>query len=161
MRWSQERLDKSIADFKARGVTISHDLGSGRVEITLSEGVVASFDCRDVATEDDETEGSIEFDVKVTDKAGNRLIFECLASDGVQIDGIAFFRQADSDDDKDMYDGPKFDELDPRVQAAFYALLDERGVSPDLCALINMYATHKENLEYVNWLEAVHNFVST
>mmetsp|Transcript_11672 Transcript_11672/g.37164 ORF Transcript_11672/g.37164 Transcript_11672/m.37164 type:complete len:208 (+) Transcript_11672:103-726(+) len=155
----EERLEKSIATLKSRGATIRHKAGSGRVEIALSERVSASFDCRDVATEDDETEGSIEFDVKVENATGDRLIFECLASDGVQIDGVAYYPRQVDDDDKDAYDGPKFDELDPRLQAAFYSYLDERGVDPDLCALINMYATHVETSEYVNWLESVKAFV--
>ncbi|KAJ8598786.1 hypothetical protein CTAYLR_010186 [Chrysophaeum taylorii] len=156
-----EKLNAAIAELQARGGSIAHDKGSGRVQVTLSKGVVAQFDCRDVATEEDESnEGSIEFDVKVTNDAGDRLIFECLAGDAVQIDGVAFYKSAAADDDKDIYDGPKFDELDPRVQAAFYSYLDERGVDPDLCGFINSYANHKEVVEYVNWLENVQAFVT-
>lgn len=156
-------LDAAVAKLESSGASISHKEGSGRVSITLSENVGVSFDCRDVEADeegDDEEEqaGSIEFDVSI-EKDGNRLVFECLASDGVQIDAVSFYRPGDDEEDKDVYDGPTFDELDADLQAAFYNYLEGYGVNSDLCALINMYATRKETTEYVNWLNGVKKFV--
>ena len=47
----------------------------------------------------------------------------------------------------------------PRLQAAFYAYLDSKGVDPDLCETINAYAAHKEAMEYAQWLESIGRFL--
>lgn len=46
-----------------------------------------------------------------------------------------------------------------RLQAAFYAYLDSKGVDPDLCETINAYAAHKEAMEYAQWLESIGRFL--
>lgn len=156
-----EEVAGLMASLEKRGSTITHVAGSGRVEIKLQAGVVASFDCREIEPreDDDNEDGAMEFEVKVTSD-GDQLIFNCLAGDGVEIDAVSFYRATDDDTDKNVYDGPKFDELDPRVQAAFYTYLDERGVDPELCQFIHHFAPYKENTEYVAWLGNVEAFVS-
>lgn len=147
-----EEVAGLLSSLEKRGSTITHSARSGRVEINLQKGVVASFDCR----EESEDEG-IEFEVKVTNN-DEHLVFTCLAGENVEIDAVSFYKG--DEDDKDIYDGPKFDELDPRVQAAFYSYLDERGIDPELCRFIHQFAPYKENAEYVAWLNNVEAFVS-
>ncbi|KAJ1445321.1 mitochondrial glycoprotein [Pelagophyceae sp. CCMP2097] len=172
-----EELEDLMAKLAAKGVAVTESPGNGRVSLALpsadpNETVVATFDCRNVAPNDmydgdgddqggdEDDEQPIEFDVKVVNAAsGDRLVFECLAGAGVQIDAVAFYKKADSETNDDVYDGPKFDELDARVQAAFHTFLEDRHVDADLCNFIYQFAAHKENLEYLHWLKSIQGFV--
>ena len=159
------RLEQLVGQLQARGGAISDEAGDGRVTITLP-GVVATFDCRDVPEEDDapaapssgdaDAPPPVEFDASVAGAGGAKLVFECVAADSVQIDAVAFYGAESGDD---AYDGPKFDELDAKLQASFYAYLEGKGVDPDLCETICAYASHKEALEYANWLERCGKFL--
>ena len=160
------RLEQLVGQLQARGGAISDEAGDGRVTITLP-GVVATFDCRDVPEEDDAPAAApssgdgdapppVEFDATVAGAGGATLVFECVAADSVQIDAVAFYGAESGDD---AYDGPKFDELDAKLQASFYAYLEGKGVDPDLCETICAYASHKEALEYANWLERCGKFL--
>ena len=158
------RLEQLVGQLQARGGAISDEAGDGRVTITLP-GVVATFDCRDVPEEDDAPAAApssddapppVEFDASVAGAGGAKLVFECVAADSVQIDAVAFYGAESGDD---AYDGPKFDELDAKLQASFYAYLEGKGVDPDLCETICAYASHKEALEYANWLERCGKFL--
>ena len=162
-----EDIVEQLKTLALRGATLEHAAGNGCVKITLKSGAVASFDCRDVQSdmgEEEDMEESpmpgTEFEVAVTNLDGHRMIFECVAAEGVQIDGVSYFRKGADDKDEDVYDGPKFDELDPRLQQAFYSYLeDEQGVDPELVALINQFAGYKESVEYAGWLGNIKSFV--
>lgn len=58
-----------------------------------------------------------------------------------------------------LYIGPQFDTLDVSVQEAFEQFLQERGINENLALFIPEYAEHKEQKEYVKWLENVKKFV--
>jgi len=58
-----------------------------------------------------------------------------------------------------LYIGPQFDTLDVGVQDEFEKYLQERGVNESLASFIPEYAAHKEQQEYVKWLNKVKNFV--
>jgi len=155
-----------IENFSKQGKSIRHESGSGRVEIALEHATI-SFDCRDVVSDEDVDEGaldqnpsSVEFDVNIN-KGGARLIFECLATEdnGVTIESVSYYGEKQDDSVPDIYDGPKFNELDPRLQAAFYTYLDNIGITLELSTFINNFATQKEALEYLTWLENVRSFV--
>jgi len=144
--------------------------GSARVSIALGADTLVEFDCRDLVQEPDDEDRapdgaapSVEFEVTVgaADKKGPRLVFECLAEDeaGVQIDAVSYYPAGADDSDDSLYDGPKFDELDPQLQAAFYTYLESKGVDEELGKNINALATAKETLEYVTWLQRVEALV--
>ncbi|KAI9222549.1 mitochondrial glycoprotein [Blastocladiella britannica] len=57
------------------------------------------------------------------------------------------------------YMGPVFDELDDTLADAYYAFLEERGVSAEVAEFIPEYIEYKEQNEYVRWLEKVKSFV--
>jgi complement component 1 Q subcomponent-binding protein len=58
------------------------------------------------------------------------------------------------------YAGPKYADLDEKLQEGFSEYLDERGIDENLVAFISEYSDWKEQKEYVKWLEAVQKFVS-
>ena len=128
-----ERLGVLIGGLQAKGGSIRDESGSAVVSITLRDGVVASFDCRDVLEETDDSiittalatgehdhdeAQAVEFDVTVPGDGGSRVVFECVAQENVQIDAVAFYGAAADAADDALYDGPKFDELDARRRAA-------------------------------------------
>lgn len=53
----------------------------------------------------------------------------------------------------------QFDNLDENVQAEFETFLEERGVDSSLALLIPDLAEHKEQKEYLTWLNSVKTFV--
>ncbi|KAJ7638206.1 mitochondrial glycoprotein [Roridomyces roridus] len=60
---------------------------------------------------------------------------------------------------RELYVGPDFSTLDIQVQEALEKFLEERDINPDTALFIPEYATHKEQREYVSWLENVKKFV--
>ena len=52
-----------------------------------------------------------------------------------------------------------FSELDPKLQEAFTAYLEERGVNAELGQFIMDYSEDKEQREYMTWLKGVHSFL--
>ena len=160
---ASDELNAALDALAARGATLETSAGGGRASVTLAADVVASFDCRDVGDlPPDEAPGGcdpIELEVVLGSPAGDRLVFECVAATGPRIDAVSFFAEGADDADPGVYDGPKFDELDARVQAGFYALLADAGVDVDFCAAVNAYAAHKEAVEYAGWLANVGAFL--
>jgi complement component 1 Q subcomponent-binding protein, mitochondrial len=53
-----------------------------------------------------------------------------------------------------VYAGPPFQNLDPELQSMLERYLDERGVNEQLAAFVPDYVDHKEQREYVQWLES-------
>lgn len=54
---------------------------------------------------------------------------------------------------KDLYTGPPFGNLDEGLQLLLDEYLAERGIDSGLAQFIPDYIDHKEQREYVNWLE--------
>uniref|UniRef100_A0A0A9DMJ6 Uncharacterized protein n=1 Tax=Arundo donax TaxID=35708 RepID=A0A0A9DMJ6_ARUDO len=55
----------------------------------------------------------------------------------------------------DKYEGPKFRDLDPRLQAALQEYLVARGVDSKLTSSILHHLLEKERTQYVNWLKTL------
>ena len=67
----------------------------------------------------------------------------------------------EEDDSTQSYQGPAFDDLDMSLQQAFYDYLDEvAGINDAFSDNLTELADAKEEVEYVHWLEEVHEFVS-
>jgi len=58
-----------------------------------------------------------------------------------------------------LYMGPQFETLDIGVQEEFDKYLQERGINASVAAFIPEYAAHKEQQEYVKWLNKVNKFI--
>jgi complement component 1 Q subcomponent-binding protein, mitochondrial len=53
-----------------------------------------------------------------------------------------------------IYAGPPFQNLDPELQNMLERYLDERGINEQLATFVPDYVDHKEQREYVQWLES-------
>jgi complement component 1 Q subcomponent-binding protein len=58
-----------------------------------------------------------------------------------------------------LYIGPQFETLDIAVQEEFEKYLQERGINASVATFIPEYAAHKEQQEYVKWLNKVNTFI--
>ncbi|USP73288.1 hypothetical protein yc1106_00562 [Curvularia clavata] len=98
------------------------------------------------------------------------LAIEATAQDGdFLIEDLYFFPSADLADpataEKDwarraLYTGPPFNNLDEDLQILLEKYLEERGINTRLALFIPDYIDHKEQKEYVRWLNNVKNFVA-
>lgn len=135
------------------------------------EVIEVKFDCQNEAEMnmgDIEGEGEdedaappvyISFEVIVT-KGNNKMLFDCLAGEAVEIENVRFFPNNKDTSDITVYGGPRFEELDEKVQEEFYAYLEDRKIDDDMSFFILSYAREKEQSEYVHWLKNVIDFTS-
>ncbi|KAF1839609.1 regulatory protein-like protein suaprga1 [Decorospora gaudefroyi] len=98
------------------------------------------------------------------------LAIEATAQDGdFLIEDLYYFSKADLADpqtaEKDwsrraLYTGPPFNNLDEDLQILLEKYLEERGINTRLALFIPDYIDHKEQKEYIRWLNNVKTFVS-
>ncbi|XP_014561780.1 hypothetical protein COCVIDRAFT_33388 [Bipolaris victoriae FI3] len=98
------------------------------------------------------------------------LAIEATAQDGdFLIEDLYYFPSADLADpataEKDwarraLYTGPPFNNLDEDLQILLEKYLEERGINTRLALFIPDYIDHKEQKEYVRWLNNIKNFVA-
>ncbi|WVF71397.1 hypothetical protein IAT40_006201 [Kwoniella sp. CBS 6097] len=87
--------------------------------------------------------------------------------EGFEITNVAVYEKALAEREgaegdwerRSKYMGPQFDHLDQSVQEAFSAYLAERGVDEALADFVLSYCEHKEQKDYVSWLDQVRGFV--
>jgi complement component 1 Q subcomponent-binding protein len=121
---------------------------------------------------DDEPSGAypIRASLSITKTSGpGSLNLDTVCQEGsFMVDNISFYRDAKLGTDlsaeadwqrRGLYIGPQFDTLDVGVQEEFERYLQERGVDESLALFIPEYAEHKEQKEYIKWLENVKGFV--
>lgn len=100
----------------------------------------------------------INFEVVISKSTGD-LVVECTAGKTLSINEVQFFPQGKNKEDEDVYGGPVFGDLDESLQESMYSYLEERGVDDDLCYFVILSSRHKEQQEYMNWLNNLLNFV--
>ncbi|KAI8939707.1 hypothetical protein NX059_003461 [Plenodomus lindquistii] len=98
------------------------------------------------------------------------LSIEATAQDGdFLIEDLIYFPTADLADPataekewqrRTLYTGPPFNNLDEDLQILLEKYLEERGINTRLALFIPDYIDHKEQKEYVRWLDNVKNFVA-
>ncbi|KAF2025051.1 mitochondrial glyco protein [Setomelanomma holmii] len=97
------------------------------------------------------------------------LAIEATAQDGdFLIEDLYYFPSADLADpataEKDwsrrtLYTGPPFNNLDEDLQILLEKYLEERGINTRLALFVPDYIDHKEQKEYIRWLNNVKSFV--
>lgn len=98
------------------------------------------------------------------------LSIEATAQDGdFVIQDLVYFPTADLADPataehdwqrRTLYTGPPFNNLDEDLQILLEKYLEERGINTRLALFIPDYIDHKEQKEYIRWLNNVKNFVA-
>ncbi|KAF1973554.1 regulatory protein-like protein suaprga1 [Bimuria novae-zelandiae CBS 107.79] len=97
------------------------------------------------------------------------LAIDATAQDGeFLIEDLWYFPSADLADpataEKDwarrtLYTGPPFNNLDEDLQLLLERYLEERGINTRMALFIPDYIDHKEQKEYIRWLNSVKKFV--
>jgi len=98
------------------------------------------------------------------------LSIEATAQDGdFIIQDLVYFPTADLADPataehdwqrRTLYTGPPFNNLDEDLQILLEKYLEERGINTRLALFIPDYIDHKEQKEYIRWLNNVKSFVA-
>lgn len=134
-------------------------------ETSLLDGMLPEDGDHGDEDEDEEDSDPIRFTVTVT-RSGQSLLFSCLSEQAtVTIESIMtkngeFTENELSFTDKNLYQGPRFEELEQELQDSFHDYLKEDcGVDENMAAFISMYADYKEQTMYVNWLKNVSSMV--
>jgi complement component 1 Q subcomponent-binding protein len=101
-------------------------------------------------------------------KQGALEISSTVQGDSFFIDSISFVDSAKLAQDqtaeadwvrRGKFGGPVFADLDESVVESFHQYIEERGFDKELAEFIGNYVVHKEQQEYVHWLENVSDFV--
>ncbi|WWD17272.1 hypothetical protein CI109_101712 [Kwoniella shandongensis] len=146
--------DLDSADFNDPSFPTSTDPSAPAEEVDpeTSEGP-ASIACSLVITKS-ATPGALMVDLETCDEG-----FE-ITNVAVYEKNLAEAKGAEGDwERRSKYMGPQFDHLDQAVQEAFGAYLAERGVDEALADFVLSYSEHKEQKDYVSWLDQVRGFV--
>jgi len=155
-------------------VTLKRSFGNETVSIVFS---IADIDTpqSEVEGEEAEEEANVSYPVRCSitiskpKNAPGALAIDTLAQEGAfVIENIAYYKDASLATDltaeadwkrRGLYIGPQFDHLDVGVQEEFEKFLDERGVNSTVALFVPEYAAHKEQREYMKWLESVKSFI--
>jgi hypothetical protein len=128
--------------------------------------------------EEEEAAGNVRFTVTLSkSKSSNApplLVFQCVADQAsqVRIQTVAVANSAAlgdsgstgamvSDVGPDEYQGPVFAELAEDLQDAFHRFLEaDLGIDEDVAAFVSMHSDHREQVQYVSFLETCREAVS-
>ncbi|CAZ81783.1 unnamed protein product [Tuber melanosporum] len=147
---------------------------SGGVQSKAAQGEGRALAANDTDSDeyDDDPEPGFPARVNVTIEKPNSgaLQIEAIAQDGmIVIDNVFYHKSAklataqtaEADwERRGIYAGPPFGNLDEDLQVLLERYLDERGINTALALFVPDYIDYKEQREYIQWLESVHNFVS-
>jgi hypothetical protein len=172
---ANDEVDKEYLDSKAaiaKTFKMSSEVGSAITTLTGSfegEKIQVVFNCLDeeegfgseqfaedeVDVDEGEAEGGfgINFEVTIT-KNDNQVVFKCVASGAgdIQVAHLQYVPKGKSTSDLNLYDGPKFDQLNETVVNGAIDYLAERGIDSELGYFILAHSAYKEQKEYENWL---------
>ncbi|KAJ4490263.1 mitochondrial glycoprotein [Lentinula aciculospora] len=164
-------------------VTLTRKFGNENLRITFSivdiRGEQEDFD-NEAASEETDGDGSQEEEVLNTypirasltvtkSSTPGSLAIDMMCQEGqFVVDNITYYKQGSLATDltaeadwkrRGIYMGPQFDTLDIGLQEDFDKFLQERGIDQSLALFIPDFAEHKEQGEYVRWLEGVKGFI--
>ncbi|KAG0641174.1 mitochondrial glycoprotein [Tuber brumale] len=152
--------------------TLSSQSRGAQSKATQGEGRAPAASDMDGDEYDDDPEPGFPARVNVTIEKPNSgaLQIEAIAQDGmIVIDNVFYHKSAklataqtaEADwERRGIYAGPPFGNLDEDLQVLLERYLDERGINTALALFVPDYIDYKEQREYIQWLESVHNFVS-
>jgi len=141
-------------------VEFSREIDDTLLFISFNSQVIYEVSEED-ALEDDYDEYDVPFKVVVV-KNGNAMIYNCgTAREGLFIENVQYLPDGGFQEDKELYSGPLFEDLDDNLKDGFYKqLYDQLGINDDLVRFVRAYADNKHEREYQNWRESIYNFVT-
>ncbi|KAF2121964.1 regulatory protein-like protein suaprga1 [Lophiotrema nucula] len=170
-------VDDMIADGQSGGANTKGVINQGKgadgnIRVA-TEDRVAPADREELDDEFDEESGQSGFpartNIRIERPGKGALAIEAVAQDGdFIIEDILHFPEAELADPQSaeqdwqrrtLYTGPPFGNLDEDLQILLEKYLEERGINTRMALFIPDYIDHKEQKEYVRWLNNVKNFV--
>lgn len=182
---SEEMEDSAMYDNEVDDMIGDHQSGGANTKGAINQGKTSDGNVR-VAPEDsiapaDREELSDEYDdadqsgfpartnIRIERPGKGALAIEAVAQDGdFLIEDILYYPEADLANpqtaEKDwqrrsLYTGPPFGNLDEDLQILLEKYLEERGINTRMALFIPDYIDHKEQKEYMRWLNNVKSFV--
>eukprot|EP01041_Mallomonas_annulata_P013783 gene13783-29307_t len=178
---SNDQIDQEFLDIKQqimKSFSIKEEMGISKVQLHRkykAEQILVSFDIQDEEEDDsipedfdseqqdeDEPDDSrkyfVNFEVVLT-KGDEKLHFNCLAGDTLNVRNVAFIPPSKEINDSELYSGPVYEYLDEEVRKSFIDYLAERNIDDDLCFFILSFSRNKEQREYEGWLKNLITFV--
>lgn len=171
-----------IKDFKKNGkfeifdkegskeVKLVRKFGNEKISVYCTTDSISEAEDVEDAPESEESTFPIRLTIFVQKENAGAIEFDATFEDGsLFIDHVAFGKDAQvltgetvelDWNRRELYGGPVFGELDDGVQESFHEYLTERGLDAELAEFIASYLEHKEQKEYVNWLNSVSKFLS-
>ncbi|PVH96664.1 mitochondrial glyco protein [Periconia macrospinosa] len=159
-------IDGQSGGANTKGAINQGNTRDGNIRVA-PEDSLAPADREELADEfDEENQPSYPAHVNIRiDRPGKgALAIDATAQDGdFIIEDLWYFHSAELADpvsaEKDwqrrtLYTGPPFGNLDEDLQILLEKYLEERGVNTRMALFIPEYIDHKEQKEYVNWLES-------
>ncbi|CDZ96316.1 MAM33, mitochondrial matrix glycoprotein [Phaffia rhodozyma] len=183
---AQDDLATTTENLKTRGWEITDKPGNEEVTFTktienevIKVTIAASDLPEEKPVEEEEDVEADEFDdmpgtivtVSITKPKENAqaLVFQTTIQDGdFTIERVSLYKDSKLQTEetaeaefkkRGVYDGPSFENLDPEVQDQFASFLTSRGIDEEFASELGEYQRHKEQKEYVSWLENVKTFV--
>lgn len=173
----EQEVDQEFVDIQKlvlKSFKLHDNVGEGIVKLTREhkgESIEVIFDCQDIEEDEIETleegeepelEVGINFEVVISKAATqSKIVVECLGTaEGTSIRNIRNLPIDQPLEDVNGYNGPTFEDLDEELQQGFSEYLEARKIDSDFGYFVLAYATDKEQREYVNWLNKLHDFVS-
>ncbi|KAL0088795.1 mitochondrial glycoprotein [Phycomyces blakesleeanus] len=161
-------------------VSLTRTFGNEKIRVLFSiSDINSTEDPEDFISEELEGAEEVEepapsFPVRASvtiEKNGKGAItIDTVAQDGeISIESVMYYKDAklasDQSSESDwqrrgLYIGPQFAELDEGLQNLFERYLEERGVNAALASFLPDYVEHKEQQEYIRWLQGMKDFVA-
>jgi len=170
--------DDADMDVQSGGANTKGSINQGRTQDgnvrVAPEDRIAPAD-REELEDDYEDEGQQQgfparASIRIERPGKGALAIEATAQDGdFLIDDLYYFPSAELADPataeqdwsrRSLYTGPPFNNLDEDLQILLEKYLEERAINTRLALFIPDYIDHKEQKEYIRWLNNVKNFVA-
>ncbi|KAJ4300787.1 Mitochondrial acidic protein mam33 [Kalmusia sp. IMI 367209] len=164
-------LDGQSGGANTKGAINQGNTRDGNIRVAPEDRVApADREELDDEYDDDASQGfPAHASIRIERKGKGALAIEATAQDGdFLIEDLWYFSSAELADpataEKDwarrtLYTGPPFNNLDEDLQVLLERYLEERGINTRMALFIPDYIDHKEQKEYIRWLESVKTFV--
>ncbi|CAI6338990.1 unnamed protein product [Periconia digitata] len=165
-------LDGQSGGANTKGAINQGNTQNGNIRVA-PEDQVSPADRGELAEEFDEEGNEASYpahmNIRIDRPGKGALAIDATAQDGdILIEDLWYFPSAELADpvsaEKDwqrrtLYTGPPFNNLDEDLQILLEKYLEERGVNTRMALFVPDYIDHKEQKEYISWLQNVKKFI--
>eukprot|EP00252_Welwitschia_mirabilis_P010043 TRINITY_DN23091_c0_g1_i1.p1 TRINITY_DN23091_c0_g1~~TRINITY_DN23091_c0_g1_i1.p1 ORF type:complete len:266 (-),score=47.85 TRINITY_DN23091_c0_g1_i1:254-1051(-) len=109
-------------------------------------------------------EGELNLTVSISKGDGPLVEFSCSATIGeedvmINVNSVAMKDPKSEIPEDSAYEGPDFHDLDDELQKSLHEYLQTRGINANMVNYMFKYMNHKDNKEYLRWLNNIKNFI--